>query len=311
MNIKISIIVPIYNGDKYLSRCLNSLLSQTLKDIEIILINDGSNDNSKCICEQFKQNNQNIKLINQENKGLGNARNTGIPYCNGEYVTFVDSDDYLNNKCLEILYELAKKYNSYLCFSNVKIVKKEIHKEIKNNINYKQLSKQEAFNIFFRANKEKDLHGVHGKLVKKELLNDFKFVENKINEDIPYTYEMIKKAKNIVFVDEELYYYFKNSNGISNKSFNIEKMDLLDIWDDIYKRVEKEFPENIQLCIQNCKRARYTLLSKMFIDGYDKNNLELNRIHYELKRYVRKNYFDLLKINMSLSRKLLLTFLII
>lgn len=109
MNIKVSVIVPVYNVEKYIERCMKSILSQSLQEIEIILVDDGSTDKSSEICDRYAADNENVKVIHKNNAGLGEARNSGLELASGEYVAFVDSDDYLADGALKSLYDIGKK----------------------------------------------------------------------------------------------------------------------------------------------------------------------------------------------------------
>lgn len=291
--------------------CIDSLLCQTYKDFEIVLVNDGSIDKSDSICKQYKEKNNNIKLINIEHKGPDAARNIGLEHCDGDFITFVDSDDYVDSKYLEIMYSNTINNNCDLCICDFKKVFN--HKYKKNNYTnrIRILSSEEKYKLFFRVSQKKDYYGVWGKLIKKEVINNIEFVENKINGDIPFVYSVISNANKVVFIDDYLYYYYQNRKGITNREFSFEKLDLLEMWDVVLKNVEEKHPEYIKYCKDCCMRARFTLLSKMLIDGYDRNDKELHEINRQLKQYIRKNYFSLLKINMSFSRKVLLTMLLI
>lgn len=110
-NKKVTIIIPVYNVEKYLSRCLNNVINQTYSNIEIILVNDGATDNSQVICEEYKKKDDRIKLLVKENGGLSDARNYGIPYATGDYIAFIDSDDMIHTSYIEYLLNLIEKYN--------------------------------------------------------------------------------------------------------------------------------------------------------------------------------------------------------
>lgn len=310
MNSKVSIIVPIYNSEKYLERCIDSLLKQSLKNIEIILVNDGSTDNSGKLCQKYEKENKNVFFIDGIHKGQGYARNIGLKKSTGDYVTFVDSDDYVNENMCEVLYGISEQNNCDVSFCDYISTKKTIKKINRTNeINI--LDKDQALRMFFRENNKKNYYGVHGKLIKKTLLSDFNFLENKMNEDILFTYTVFEKSNKIAFINESLYYYFINENSLTYRQFNLQKTDLLYVWDIVLSKVSSDYPEYKQLCEQNCVRARFTLLAKMKIDGFERNDKDLVKLNKNLKKYVRSHYFELLKINMSLSRKVLLTILII
>lgn len=306
MSPKISIIVPIYNDERNLYKCIDSLLNQSFKDYEIILVDDGSTDASVNICNQYG-----IDVYRINHQGSGAARNEGIRHSKGEYIAFVDSDDYIDYRYLEILYNEVVQNNSDLCICDYLTTNEYKPNIFNKQIEKRLLTKDECFRMYFRVNQKKDYYGVWGKLIKKELLVNTRFIEGKINEDIPFIYEIINKANKIMYVNETLYYYYNNPKGVTSRKFDKEKLDLLYMWDIVYGKVKEEHPSYMEICKQCIMRARFTLLAKMFIDGYDTKNDELNNIHHDLKQYVRKHYFDLLKINMSLKRKILLTFLII
>lgn len=308
---KISIVIPVYNDEMNLYSCIDSLLCQTYKDFEIVLVDDGSVDNSNNICKQYKEKNSNIKLINIEHKGSDVARNIGLEHCDGDFITFVDSDDYVDPKYLEIMYNNIVSNNCDLCICDFRVVFNHEYKKKYYTNQIRILSSEEMYKMFFRISQKKDYYGVWGKLIKKEVISKIKFVENKINGDIPFVYSVISSANKAVFVDDVLYYYYHNREGITNRAFSFEKLDLLEMWDVVLKDVKEKHPEYLDYCKGCCMRARFTLLSKMFIDGYDKNNKELYEINCQLKQYIRKNYFSLLKLNMSFSRKVLLTMLLI
>ena len=119
---RISVIVPIYNVEKYLDRCINSILNQSFKDIELILVDDGSPDNCPVICDNYEKKDSRIKVIHKKNEGLGLARNSGLQIATGKYVYFVDSDDYLDDNCLQILYETIENEKSDICFGGIRMI---------------------------------------------------------------------------------------------------------------------------------------------------------------------------------------------
>ena len=119
---KVSIIVPVYNSERYINRCVDSLIGQTLSDIEILLVDDGSSDNSSAICDEYAVKDNRIKVFHQKNAGAGAARNTGLEHAQGEYIGFVDSDDYVDINMYETLFCAAEKYNADFVTSGMKII---------------------------------------------------------------------------------------------------------------------------------------------------------------------------------------------
>lgn len=222
MKTDISIIVPIYNAEKYLNKCIDSLVNQTKKEIEIILINDGSTDNSERIIKEYKD--KRIKYFKNKNQGIGKTRNFGIEKAEGKYIMFLDSDDYLDKAACEKMYNKAEN-------DNLDIVMCDFYKEYDNgNI-------EEIRTITFKNSSLKDNPDIiteylspWAKIYSSEMIkkNNIKFVENLKYEDAPFVIETLCCAKKIGKVDECLNYYLIHSNSettvIDKKCFDILKI---------------------------------------------------------------------------------------
>lgn len=221
-SIKVSIIVPVYNVEKYLPECLDSLIAQTLKEIEIICINDGTKDNSLQILELYKIKDNRIKIINQENQGLSATRNNGIKTASGEYIAFVDSDDWVDNDYFEKLYNAAKKYDSDVAIGDFyrqgKILKS---KKLK-------LTTTEFYTDSAQKAKQAlvpKYNYVWNKLYRKTFLikNNFFFPEGKYYEDMYWTIRVLKESNGIVTVPKTFYHYRKVRGSIvTQKSINYQ-----------------------------------------------------------------------------------------
>jgi len=238
-DIKVSIIVPVYNIENYLRQCLDSIIHQTLKEIEIICINDGSTDNSTLILEEYALNDNRIKIINKENAGLGAARNTGIEHAKGEYIGFVDSDDYVDVAMFEKLYKNAKFFNSDIVMCPMLIVN-EGGNELGNLSYYDLKCFDEGFdNCAFDYNKTKDFIlriavNAYNKIYRSEFINriNAKFPEGSIFEDNPFFYHSYLNAKNLSLIRDFLYFHRVNRTGSiisdkDNRFFDIIKIQNL------------------------------------------------------------------------------------
>lgn len=220
LNPKVSIIVPVYNSELYISKCLMSLVRQTLKDIEIIVVNDGSTDNSQKYIDMFTKEDMRIKFIVQENKKQGAARNVGTNIATGEYIGFVDSDDWVDLNYFEKLYNAAKKYDSDISLAtNVRIgngkTKKRLN--IKEEKVYTEL--QDKFDICNHFNNECPTN----KIYKLEMLknNSITWPEKVFCEDKLFTTQAVYYANSIVSVPETYYYYYRNPKStVNNKELN-------------------------------------------------------------------------------------------
>jgi glycosyltransferase involved in cell wall biosynthesis len=246
--VKVSIIVPVYNVEKYLQTCLESLVNQTLKDIEIIIVNDGSPDNSQNIIDSYcKKYPKIIKSYKIENSGQGEARNFGISKANGKYIMYVDSDDYISNDMAEILYNEAVKTRSDVVFCGNYVVDED-YKIIKEEPAYSFLNREDVFlNAFFGK------MAVWNKIYKKNLIidNNIKFRSKKWYEDLDFTCKIIMNAKKMSVVDKPLYYYVLRKGSTMNNDNVKRNLEILDAFDNIMKYKKDYHNETEFLAIQH------------------------------------------------------------
>ena len=220
----ISVIIPVYNVGAYLEECLDSVKNQTYTDIEVILVNDGSIDNSQAICELYCEQDSRFHLINQENQGQSAARNHGVNASIGELITFVDSDDVISTKYLEVL-------NNYMN-EDIDIV--ECNYRATRSV-FNKLKKAENIQILFEGNSEESVinscnygasYSPVCKLYRRKLLEDFPFLTGVIYEDIYHGVGVLKFIRKMVRLDYVGYYYRKRSNSTMHKQFSKKNLDL-------------------------------------------------------------------------------------
>ena len=229
---KVSVIVPIYNVEKYIKQCIDSICNQTLKDIEIIAINDGSLDKSIDILKSI--NDDRIKIINQENKGLSGARNTGLRMASGEYVAFVDSDDFLGEKfALEDMYNLAINDNSDIVAGNcIWYYSEKNNSTMPRKMSCFKTSPMDSEKFLLESLKSYRIYApVWLNLYRRNLLinNDIFFKEKIYHEDEEFTPRTILKANKISIYDKDFYIYRQRNGSIMNSNLNIKGCtDLLD-----------------------------------------------------------------------------------
>ncbi len=311
----ISIIVPVYNVEAYLKRCIESILNQTYKDIEIILVDDGSTDNSSKICDEYKNKDKRIKVIHKVNGGLSSARNRGLDIAKGKYIGFVDSDDYISPKMYEILYkELINNNADISACDDVVFQKKEAVFNIVDDYKIEIYNKYDAMKELISLTNHVD-STAWNKLYKKSLFNKVRYPNGFIYEDIGTTFKLINKIKKIVYVDLKLYAYNFRVSSITNTN-NINKKTIYDKFEMVELRgkfIASKYP-NLENDVKNnyVKHFIYTLLntSKMKDKSFLKEDYFKNRYKYfkkiklkELdKEYLNKKtiiLFILLKINMK------------
>lgn len=240
----VSIIVPVYNVEKYLRNCVESILQQTFENFELLLIDDGSPDKCGKICDEFALTDSRVKVFHQENKGLSAARNVGIEMSRGDFLTFIDSDDFIFPHYLEKLISACTDNDADMavcdfvrCSSNDTLndmveVYLDKHTEIFSN---------QRMSVFFTTNKISTT--AWGKLYKRTLFEDVRYPLGKYNEDIFVTYMIVHFSRNVVFSDYQGYVYRKNELSIMNEPFSLKKIDPIEGCLERAGFIEREYPE--------------------------------------------------------------------
>lgn len=237
----ISIIVPVYNVEKYLERCVNSIINQTYKNIEIILVDDGATDTSGKICDELKERDKRITVIHKTNGGLSDARNAGLKIANGEYIGFVDSDDYIEKDMFETLYNINKQHNADISIVSFYEIYDGKVIGVRDTANLEILNKTEALKELLIDTKIQSY--AWNKLFKKELFKDIKFPTNKNFEDIATTLLLFEKANKIVLFECPKYYYVRRDDSIVGvKNYKTYK-DYLDVIYDKYLYLKGKYEE--------------------------------------------------------------------
>lgn len=302
----ISIIIPIYNGEKFLRNCIESILNQTYYNIEIILINDGSIDKTRQICEEYIKKDSRIIYKEQENKGVSAARNLGLEFASGNFCLFVDVDDYMELNALEMLYDVVKKYNSDIVIFNYYTVDKYIIKNRKYDIYKKNINANEF--VEFMLSNEYYKGFLWNKLISRKIIAEYRFDENiHIMEDIIFLLEISKNINNVYILDEYLYFYVQHNLSALHVN-NVKRLSNYLAYEKIINYIVNN---NVKLLDDDYFYIWNYVYSFMYNYGYMKNNnilLEEN----ELKRKnVIKNMFKVAlrrKINIINKIKLMLIF---
>lgn len=273
----ISVIIPVYNTEKYLKKCVDSFLNQTYKNLEIILVDDGSTDNSPKMCDEYAQVNSRIRVIHKKNGGLSDARNVGIEASHGRLITFFDSDDFVDEDYIQYLYILKKEANVELsvCAYNVTDEDGNILFTM-NSKEDKLLTKEEFFRKML--NEEGITVSACFKLYDRQLFSDIRFPVGKLCEDNGTTYKVIDKIDgNIAFGNKAKCYYVIRSNSIMRSSFSLKKLDMIELTDEMCDYLDLKYPNLKDLILRRRVYARFNVLRQM--DNNDHNTLtEMNSI---------------------------------
>lgn len=249
MDKNVSIIVPVYNVENRLKKCVDSLLSQTYKNIIIFLVDDGSTDNSGQICDKYATDFSNIKVIHKSNGGQGEARNYALDIIKDGLVCFVDSDDYVTNTYVENLYTAMKSQHADMSMSWFKEIWDNDTQKYTSSTKIKQIkiynNVQCLEKLFYQDGVDS---AVWGKLIPIELFDNLRFPVGVKYEDIPVVYRLIDRCKNIAVIDNPDYYYWQRTNGMStqNSKFNESKLTEIQFMEDMNKYIENHHPELIR-----------------------------------------------------------------
>lgn len=300
----VSIIVPVYNVEKYVGRCLQSLLDQTYKNIEIIVVNDGSKDNSLAVCNEYAEKDSRIKVFSQQNKGLSGARNTGLRYYSGSLVSFVDSDDWVHPQMIEFLYDALIRQNCEmsLCESlRISCDNYSVEKYYVNKYLYYDAATMMKYFL------DTSYTSCWSRLFRKELVADIRFPEGLNCEDFVYMYEVIRRIKYMVGVVKlPLYYYFNRPNSIVNMNFGIKKFDEFYSAKMLFELVCEHTPQYKKQSLPRLAGAIISLvISARIHGGFEKQE-------QEMISFLRKNVFMFMFNNyIMLKMRVLLSFLIL
>lgn len=224
MNLElISVIVPVYNVEKYLERCLLSIIRQTYTDLEIILVDDGSTDKSGRICEMYAKTDKRIRVIHQKNQGLSAARNRGLDVCTGKIISFIDSDDFIYERFYERLMTLMYENNAEIVQCDwIRGKGDKIKRTTQGEI--KIYSGVECYLNYFTEKAIPYIECPTNKIYRKELFEGTRFVLGRTHEDLAIMHYIFEKAKRVVYINEKMYYYYMSTNSILRGNFSVNKL---------------------------------------------------------------------------------------
>ena len=285
----VSVIIPAYNAEKYIGACLDSVISQTYKNIEIVVVNDGSSDRTKEIIENYAEKDKRIKLISTENGGVSRARNIGIDNSKGEFFTFVDADDGLFENAVEILLDTMNETNGdIVTTTGVRAVfGEEISPPVSEKSVIRVFERKEAIECSL-----KDIgvsYAVWGKLYKKSVFKDIRFVEGrKIHEDSFFLFECFLKQPKLVFINSYVYRLNMTPNSASRAPFSEKFLDILYFADRKVELIKENFPELYDMTYNVRIKADMALLYNLCKTNdkkYKKYEKQCIKEIIELKKY--------------------------
>ncbi|MEH7356562.1 glycosyltransferase family 2 protein [Neobacillus drentensis] len=241
MNPKISIIVPVFNVEPYIHECIKSILNQSFKDFELILVNDGSSDRSGDICDEYSKEDERIFVIHKKNGGQSSARNRGINAAKGDYIGFIDSDDWIHSDMYKILYEKASETEADITACNIVEYQKDGTERLFCYDNTDHLYDRNAAMNEIYLN-ERLTYSPCNKIYKRELFNGIRFKEGYILEDMDFAYKIIHQSNKIYYTGQALYYYRYNDNSTLRKTFSKKRLDEYQVRKDMYSFYLEHYP---------------------------------------------------------------------
>lgn len=282
----ISVIVPVYNVEGYVKDCVQSLLKQSYSNLEIILVDDGSTDNSGLICDELSQTDRRVKVIHKKNGGLSDARNVGIEHATGEFLSFVDSDDYLSTECINTLYNLLMDYNADISVMRLYKTYTRTCNEKGSKDVIRTYSKQEAMCEMLYA---RDFTAsACAKLYKSELFETIRFPYGKLSEDVFTIYDVVNLTKLIVYSNEIGYYYYTRQGSIINSKFNPRQMDVVEALKILSNKISLEEYDLVDAYASQMVECTLTLLDQ----NPSSSDLKRFGIWNQLKKYRNTVIFD-------------------
>lgn len=281
----ISVVVACYNIKEYITRCLESLVAQSYRNIEIICVDDGSTDGSSDICDKIAEKDERVIVFHNQNMGLSDARNFGLSMCSGNYITFIDGDDWVDSNYIEMLFRYLKENKSDISIVNFYIDTGTEKKPFYSGSNeFVFDAKHALLELFYQ--KKYDV-SAWGKLYKKSLFNDVKYPSGKLYEDNGTTYKIFMKAKKVSFCNKPAYHYFVRHDSITHRAFNPNKIDGFVLSSQMIKDIEIYDKTIISAAV--CKHLSVCFDLFMQCNGLEPYSSQLFR---EIKKYRFKVIFN-------------------
>lgn len=295
---KVSVVVPVYNSEAYLPMCIDSILHQTYTNIEILLIDDGSRDDSLRICEAYAGKDSRITVFHQENSGVSAARNKGLELSTGKFITFVDSDDELLPNGISLLVKDIVSFGADVATASKLYVtsdQKILDRSIEDMEDVSVFSRTEALQLSLRFDRR--MTSCHGKLFRREFLADVRFEEGKkVNEDFYFVFQCCAKQPVFVYRNKCVYKYYYRENSASHASFNDKYFDMLYFAEQKKRTIEAHFPELLDEAICMEVSTHLFMLSALCKTKEKKyraaEQKSINYIKKHYRKYTTNNRFE-------------------
>ena len=286
---RISIVIPVYNVEKYIRKCLDSVVNQTFGDLEIILVDDGSSDSSGDICDEYARQDSRINVIHKKNGGLSEARNTGIEVATGEFIAFVDSDDYIALNMIQTLYDNIERDKADIAVCGIMNVYREhTWPQCKENTHF-ICGNVEGFRLLLVG--EKIPGSICNKLLRTELIKEIRFPSGKHYEDIFFHTDLMQVIDKISVDTTPLYYYVHRRDSVTTRKFEKSSMDIIEAYERNLKVIIDKYPQLIDVAIFRVQWANFVVLDRMMEGSYYWKIEEYEQV----KKMLKKNALKIVK----------------
>lgn len=292
-NEMISVIVPVYNIRAYIKECIDSIICQTYRNLEIILVDDGSTDGCGEICDRYEKADARVRVVHKQNGGLSSARNCGISLSKGKYLLFVDGDDKIDVKMCEILIHILRIYHADI--SICRSYKNELAKNHRKHIIVRltpekalsEMLKERSFNV-----------SAWGKLYKRELFETVRFPDSMLFEDLAVTYRLLDLSHSAVYTSEQLYYYRVRNGSIMNSTFSESKMVFLDISEEMIRFLAVHYPKALTAAYNRTTRYCISFIRDIAVSSGDYHDYACR-----LRNFIKKHIMMYLRSDYKISSK--------
>lgn len=301
----ISVIVPIYNKEKYLKACLDSILKQSYQNIEIIAINDGSTDSSGEICRKYQD--KRIQYIETPNQGAACARNLGIDLAKGRYISFIDADDYIAPTYYQDLHCLLTQYHAQIAVGDyTRVDENSVYRFFPTTPNIKNMDSIESLIELYGKEDEEHVKMVImcNKLFDKDLFNEIRYIPGRVIDDETIIYRLLDKANSVVQTNQILYAYVQSQNSVMRKDFSMKRLD-----DSImvYDEAIDYFKENINILACVLKRAIFfytEFIDRVMNSSMKEKTMAIEKIetNYQKKVQILENLIDKISVNINYAK---------
>ncbi|EKN69392.1 glycosyl transferase family protein [Neobacillus bataviensis LMG 21833] len=290
MKPKISIIVPVYKVEPFIHKCVDSILAQTFTEFELILVNDGSPDNCGTICDEYTKKDRRVKVIHKDNGGQASARNRGLEIAGGEYIGFVDSDDWIEPDMYELLYNMCIQNNCDIANCTYKI-------HAKHNVIIKASYPLMIHdrNQAMKAMLEDELYNevVWSKLFKRNLLENIRFPEGIMYEDTAFTYKVIHRSNKVCCLGEPKYHYIIRENSTMDRAAKSKSVDAVLIYDEMNRFIAQHYKELIDLISLKFANSAMLVLNSIAISGvFPKHKHD----YYKVSKILNSHFYKTIKL---------------